>query len=367
MRMELFDNELFRFLDYRLLDNTLQGWLIALAVTLLAMFALSLLRRLGQSRLTAFARQTDNRWDDAASEMFGHTRGLFILIVALFLGSLFLTLSDEYRQIISRIAAIALLMQGGLWLNGALVFWLGQDREQRKRTDPASVAAVNAMGYVGRLILWAVVLLLVLDNLGVDVTALVAGLGVGGIAVALAVQNILGDLFASLSIVLDKPFNIGDFLIIDEYMGSVENIGLKTTRIRSLSGEQLVFSNADLLKSRIKNYGRMFERRVVFKVGVTYQTPHDKLQHIPGIIRAAVEAQEPVRFDRSHFQSYGDFALLFETVYYVLKPDYNIYMDIQQAINLQIYAAFGREGIEFAYPTQTLFIEQAGGQVATPA
>ena len=166
---------------------------------------------------------------------------------------------------------------------------------------------------------------------------------------------------------LDKPFTIGDFLIIDQHMGSVENIGLKTTRLRSLSGEQLVFSNTDLLKSRIKNYGRMFERRVVFSIGVTYQTPRDKLQRIPGIIRAAVEAQEPVRFDRSHFQSYGDFALQFETVYYVLKPDYNIYMDIQQAINLQIYDAFEQEGIEFAYPTQTLFIEQSGGRAAAPA
>jgi small-conductance mechanosensitive channel len=218
------------------------------------------------------------------------------------------------------------------------------------------------MGFVGRLVLWAVVLLLVLDNLGVDVTALVAGLGVGGIAVALAVQNILGDLFASLSIVLDKPFTIGDFLIIDDYLGSVEHIGLKTTRMRSLSGEQLVFSNTDLLKSRIKNYGRMFERRVIFDIGVTYQTPREKLQMIPDIIRSAIEAQEPVRFDRSHFRAYGDFSLSFETVYYVLKPDYNLYMDIQQAINLHIHARFEAEGIEFAYPTQTLFVEKSGAR-----
>jgi small-conductance mechanosensitive channel len=186
---------------------------------------------------------------------------------------------------------------------------------------------------------------------------LVAGLGVGGIAVALAVQNILGDLLASLSIVLDKPFNIGDFLIIDDYLGSVENIGLKTTRMRSLSGEELVFSNGDLLKSRIKNYGRMFERRVVFTLGVTYETPHEQLQRIPDIIRAAVETQSPVRVDRSHFRSYENFSLAFETVYYVLSSDYNIYMDIQQAIDLQIPAHFEEEGIEFAYPTQTLYLE----------
>jgi small-conductance mechanosensitive channel len=362
--MNQIENELLGMLDYSFLDNSVQNWLIALAVAAIALIILYLVKRLSMSRLIALSRQTENTWDDAAADMLSRTRSPFILIIALFLGSLFLSLTNEYRQIAYSIAAIALMVQGGIWLNGLLLFWLRQDREQRKKTDPASVAAVNAMGFVGRLVLWAIVLLLVLDNLGVDVTALVAGLGVGGIAVALAVQNILGDLFASLSIVLDKPFAIGDFLIIDDYLGSVEHIGMKTTRMRSLSGEQLVFSNTDLLKSRIKNYGRMFERRVVFNLGVTYQTPHDKLRSIPDIIRAAVEAQEPVRFDRSHFRSYEDFSLVFETVYYVLSPDYNIYMDIQQAINLQIHARFEQEGIEFAYPTQTVFIERSGGQAA---
>ena len=356
------ETELLEMLGYEFLGNTLQNWLVALCIAVLTLALLYLVKRLGLSRLTALAKNTENTWDDAVADMLSRTRSPFILIVALFLGSLSLSLAGEYRQIVYSVAAIALLVQGGLWLNSLLVFWLKQDREQRRKTDPASVAAVNAMGFVGRLILWAIVLLLVLDNLGVDVTALVAGLGVGGIAVALAVQNILGDLFASLSIVLDKPFTIGDFLIIDDYLGSVEHIGLKTTRMRSLSGEQLVFSNADLLKSRIKNYGRMFERRVVFKIGVTYQTPHEKLEIIPEIIRTAIEAQEPVRFDRSHFSTYGDFSLVFETVYYVLKPDYNIYMDIQQAINLQLYARFAEEGIEFAYPTQTLYVEKTGGR-----
>jgi small-conductance mechanosensitive channel len=368
--MSFLETELLKILDFSFLGNSVQNWLVALAVSVIALFALYLARRVGLSRLAALASQTENNWDDAVADMLSRTRSPFIFIVALFLGSLFLSLTSEYRQISYTIAAIALLVQGGIWLNGLLLFWLKEDREERRKTDPGSVAAVNAMGFVGRLILWAVVLLLVLDNLGVDVTALVAGLGVGGIAVALAVQNILGDLFASLSIVLDKPFTVGDILIIDEYLGSVEHIGLKTTRMRSLSGEQLVFSNTDLLKSRIKNYGRMFERRVVFKLGVTYQTPHDKLRRIPDVIREAVEAQEPVRFDRSHFQSYGDFSLNFETVYYVLKADYNIYMDIQQAINLQIYARFAQEGIDFAYPTQTLYLQRntdPAAQSAAPA
>jgi small-conductance mechanosensitive channel len=362
--MENLKTDLYSLLEHKVLDNSLQNWLIALGVVVFALFVMLLVRRVGVARLKTLSGRTENIWDDGVTDMLSRTRSQFLLIVALFLGSLFLTLSDQYRQIVYSIAAIALVLQGGLWINALVVFWLKTDEQRRKETDPASVAAVGAMGFVGRLVLWALVLLLVLDNLGVNVTALVAGLGVGGVAVALAVQNILGDLLASLSIVLDKPFTLRDFLIIDDHMGSVEHIGLKTTRLRSLSGEQLVFSNADLLGSRIKNYGRMYERRVVFHIGVTYQTPHDKLKRIPDIIRNAVEAQKPVRFDRAHFQTFGDFALTFETVYYVLRADYNLYMDIQQAINLQIYAEFEREGIEFAYPTQTLFVESPGARPA---
>jgi small-conductance mechanosensitive channel len=176
-----------------------------------------------------------------------------------------------------------------------------------------------------------------------------------------AAQNILGDLFASLSIVLDKPFVLGDFLAVGDFLGSVEQIGLKTTRVRSLSGEQLVFSNADLLSSRIRNFGRMYERRVPSRIGVTYQTPRDKLERIPEIIRQAVEERgDQVRFDRSHLAAWGDFAIIFETVYFVLSPDYRVHMDIQQAIALRVHERFEAEAIEFAYPTQTIFLAQAG-------
>ena len=355
--MNQIESEVLGILNYNFLDNSVQSWLISLAIAAVALLVLYTIKRFSLSRLTILAKETDNKWDDATADMLSRTRTPFIFIVSLFLGSLFLSITDEYRQISYSIAAITLLIQGGLSLNGLLLFWLRQDEEQRKKTDPASIAAVNAMGFVGRLLLWAVVLLLVLDNLGVDVTALVAGLGVGGIAVALAVQNILGDLFASLSIVLDKPFTIGDFLIIDEHLGSVEDIGLKTTRMRSLSGEQLVFSNTDLLKSRIKNYGRMFERRVVFKLGVTYQTSAEKLQSIPAYIKEIIAGIEDTEFDRSHFKQFGNSALVFETVYYVLSGDYNCHVKIQQDINLGICRKFSEQAIEFAYPTQTVFIE----------
>ena len=347
------------FLNYPIADNPVQDWLIALAVFVLVYLLIHIVIRVGISRLARLAKDTTTIWDDAVTDALSHTRGLFVLIIAVFVGSLLLTFPERIHRIIYSVTSIALILQGGLWINSAAQYWLKQESQRRRKIDPATVTTISAIGFIGRMILWVLVALLLLDNLGINVTALVAGLGVGGIAVALAVQNILGDLFASLSIVLDKPFAVGDFLIIDDHMGAVENVGLKTTRIRSLSGEQLVFSNADLLKSRIRNYGRMFERRVVFKFGVTYQTPRDKLKIIPQIVREAIEEQKKIRFDRAHFQAYGESSLNFEIVYYVLSPDYNTYMDIQQAINLRIHERFEQEKIEFAYPTQTIYVHNA--------
>jgi small-conductance mechanosensitive channel len=335
-------------------DNSLGKWLIALGIAVVTAVALRLFKDLGGRHIARLATRTESNWDDAFVELLRHTNWLFLLIIAIFAGSLLLTLPERVRGITNTVMLVALIVQAGIWLNAFILFWVEDYRRRKLREDPASVTTMSAVSFVGRLVLWSVILLLILDNLGTDVTALIAGLGVGGIAVALAVQNILGDLFASLSIVIDKPFTVGDFLIIDDYLGSVEHIGLKTTRIRSLSGEQLVFSNTDLLGSRIRNYGRMYERRVLFKIGVTYQTPREQLIMIPKFIREAVEAQASTRFDRSHFKDYGDYSLNFETVYYVLGPDYNTYMDIQQAINLHIHERFEEAAIEFAYPTQTL-------------
>ena len=350
------------FLVYPVANNPVQDWLISLAVSALVFFLIHIIIRVGIKRLARLSQETATIWDDAVTDALSHTRGLFVLIIAVFAGSLFLVFPERIHRIIYSVTSVALILQGGLWINNVVLYWLKQEGQRLRKVDPATVTTVSTIGFIGRMILWVLVILLLLDNLGVNVTALVAGLGVGGIAVALAMQNILGDVFASLSIVLDKPFAVGDFLIIDEHMGAVENVGLKSTRLRSLSGEQLVFSNADLLKSRIKNYGRMFERRVVFKFGVTYQTPRDKLKLIPILVREAIEEQDKVRFDRAHFQAYGTSSLDFEIVYYVLSPDYNQYMDIQQAINLRIHERFEQEYIDFAYPTQTLYVHRVDGE-----
>lgn len=338
--------------------NSLLEWSAAVLVSLFCLLLLFSLRRVLASRIGSLARRTSAVLVDDFALLIGHTKGWFLLLLGIFVGLSLVALPDRASVFLFRALMLALFVQMGLWLQFLLTRALSRRREKLLRENPAALTTIGALNFMGRLFLWTVVLLLVLDNFGFDITALVAGLGIGGVAVALAVQNVLGDLFAALSIVLDKPFTVGDFLIVDDLMGAVESVGLKSTRVRSLSGEQLIFSNSDLLNSRLRNYGRMFERRVVFKLGVTYQTVRENLKQIPGIIRAAVEAQSNVRFDRSHFMEYGAYSLNFETVYYVLSADYNQYMDIQQAIYLKIHEDFEREGIEFAYPTQTVFVDR---------
>lgn len=345
-------------LQTQLLGNSLQSWLIALTIALAVMLLAYISRCLISRQIKKLAEHSETLFWPALAAAVRRTKWLFIVILSLYIGTVVLLVPDKSRALILTIVVVAFILQIGLWAGAALQAAIDLYRRQQLNKDPASVTTLNVINFIGRIVIWSTVLLLVLDNAGVNITALIAGLGVGGVAVALALQTVLGDLFASLSIVLDKPFVVGDFLIVGDLLGSVEYVGLKTTRLRSLSGEQLVFSNSDLLNSRIRNFGRMFERRVPFDIGVTYQTPRDKLVKIPEIIREAVEKQEKARFDRSHFKEYGDFALIFESVYFVLGPDYNEFMDIQQSINLHIHERFEQEGIEFAYPTQTLFVQQ---------
>lgn len=347
------------WLQTQFLSNTVESWLIAGAISLCAFVLSIVIRTLACMQLKRLAKIHKAPLWPVLLQAVKRTKWLFLLIVALYLGSLYLHLDKAVVKAVQTTMIVILLFQSGLWAGIILREAIENYRRDRLEKDPASLTTLNLLNFAGRIIIWSVVLLVVLDNLGVNITALVAGLGVSGIAVALAVQTILGDLFASLSIVLDKPFVIGDFLIIGDLMGSVEYVGLKTTRLRSLSGEQLIFSNSDLLKSRIRNFGRMYERRVQFDIGVTYQTPRDKLEIIPGIIKEAITRQEKTRFDRSNFKSFGDFSLLFESVYFIQGPDYNQYMNIHEAINLYIHERFEQEGIEFAYPTQMLYVRQS--------
>lgn len=346
-------------MSYTLIDNDLVSWSIAVAATLVALALIYSGKALVLRHLEKIAGRTQTYLDDVALSVLSSTAPAFMWAVALYAGAQTLALPPKAASVISTGIVVVILLQAALWGDRGVKEWLTHYRNQRHGDDPASTTSTAALGFVVRATIWLVLVLMILDNFGVNITTLVASLGIGGIAVALALQNILGDLFSSLSIVLDKPFVIGDFIIVDGVAGTVEYVGLKTTRLRSLGGEQVVFSNSDLLKSRIHNYKRMRTRRIAFTIGVTYQTTAQQLQALPGMIREIVEAQDNATFDRAHFKSFGASSLDFEVVYIVGSADYAVYMDIHQAINLALFARFSRESIEFAYPTQTLHVALA--------
>jgi small-conductance mechanosensitive channel len=282
------------------------------------------------------------------------TTRVFMIAVATYLALRWLEVPPTVDRCIETALLVIVWWQVGLWLSAAVRHFVDM-RRGLDTSGAEGAASLNILRFVGVVLVWVVAFLMLLTNLGIKIGPLVAGLGIGGVAIALAVQNVLGDLFASLSIALDKPFRVGDFLVIGEEKGTVEQIGIKSTRLRSLSGEQIVLSNGDLLKSRVRNYGLLYERRAAFSVGIVYETPVGTVKEIPGLIEAAIRAQPKTRFDRAHFASFGDYALNFEAVYFVLDAEYITFMNIQQAINLQLMEEFARRGIEFAYPTSKQF------------
>ena len=345
-----------QILDRTLYGNSVRAWLVAATAFLIALGVLLVARRLLAYRLGALAKRTTNIVDDIGAELARRTRIYFLVALALAVGVRFVGLPPRMADALDKAVALVVLFQAARWGTAAIAFYVARHVERRRETlEAANAWAIRAMGMAARGAVWALVFVAVLDNLGFDVTALVTGLGVGGIAIALAVQTVLGDAFAAMAIVFDKPFVVGDFIVVDNFAGTVEAIGVKTTRIRSISGEQVIFGNGELLKSRIRNFKRMQERRNLFTLDVTYDTPAEVVARIPGMIREIVEAQHPVRFDRSHFSAYAESSLRFETVYFVLVPDYGTHMNIQQAIFLALFERFTSEGIEFAFPTRTIW------------
>jgi small-conductance mechanosensitive channel len=338
--------------------STLTVWLAAIGAGVLAALVVRFADRAVKQRLGR-GRQTGTAAWALLTGVLQGTSWLLALAAGLFVFAQIVVLPSGPSRIVNAVVMIALWLQVAVWANRGISQWLNHQMRVARSIDATGVTTMAVLGFIARVAAWSLIGLLILSNLGFDITALVASLGIGGVAVALAVQSVLGDIFASLSIVLDKPFVVGDFIVVDQVLGTVEYIGLKTTRLRSLSGEQIILSNSDLLNSRIRNYKRMAERRVLFSFGVVYQTPPAKLERIPQIARQCIEELQSARFDRAHFQTFGDSALVFEVVYFVLNADYNAYMDIQQAVNLGIIRAFAAEGIEFAYPTRTVYMQAA--------
>lgn len=347
-----------RFLE----KNTAEELLIAAGMVILSFAILYTVRALLVRKLFQWSKRSATHWDDLLADVVAATHNLMLLAISLLVGLNNLELSVGIGNVVDHGFTLVLLSQVGMWGHRAIRGWRHiQIRLSQEAENGAAAINYGILAFLAELVLWIILTLMVLDNLGFNITTLVASLGIGGIAVALAVQNILGDLFASLSIALDKPFVAGDFVVIDNLMGTVKHVGLKTTRIQSLSGEELIFSNADLLKSRIRNYKRMAERRVVFEIGVVFGTSPEKLRRMNDIIREVIESQQDVRLDRTHFKTIGASSLNFEVVYYVLDPDMMRYMDTQQAINLALVERLHAENIDFAFPTQTLHIASLPG------
>jgi small-conductance mechanosensitive channel len=325
--------------------NSLLHWLIGVALAIAAAVVLLVLR-------TRAVRWLERRPDGPRARRIASalaavraTQPWFLVIAGIYFGAQFVALPQKADRLLDHVALIGTIAQCAVWATKAFRAWLAHQVAAKRETDAGAATTVSVLGFFAQLTLWSVVVLLVLENLGFNITALLAGLGIGGIAVALATQSILGDIFASIIIALDRPFAIGDFVVLDNVMGTVENIGLKTTRLRSISGEQIVISNADLLKSKLRNFERLDERRVQFTLGLAPDTPAAKLGVVPDILRETIEAQADARFERAHFKEFGKDQLSFEAAYYVSDRDYNRYMDIQQVINLSVYGRLQDEGI----------------------
>lgn len=348
------------FLGHIILGNRVQDYLVSLGM----LAGLCLLVKLADwiiiARLKSLAERTENRYDDWLISALDKRGVPLLYLGAAYLSLRHLALSPLAKQIIN-IAVGAVLA----WLAVRLVALLierGLEIYSRRRSGEGEPpAAMRGLVGLAKFILWLVAGLLLLDNVGVKVSALAAGLGIGGLAVAFAAQRVLGDLFSYFSIFFDRPFEVGDFIIVGEFQGTVEHIGIKSTRIRSLSGEQLIFSNTDLTSSRLRNYKRMASRRVAFKIGVGFDADAQKLRRIPNIMEEIISGIPGVMFERAHLASIGDYSLVYEIVYHVEGNDYLRYMDVQQKINLDIVEAFAREGIKLAYPTQAVFVTNKGG------
>jgi small-conductance mechanosensitive channel len=346
------------FLSAVYFGNPVADYLYAAAVFGITLAGLYLLRSVGLARLKALAARTSTDIDDLLVDLVYAIKAPEYHLIALYAAVRYLELPPAFDKALFAVILVVVSVRAVTLAQKLLDYWLARFAADRYADESVRATMLKSARVVFKSLLWVAAVIFVLSNLGVNVSAALAGLGIGGVAVALAAQAILGDLFNFFVILLDKPFRIGDFVVLDDMMGTIEHIGLKSTRVRSLGGELIIISNSRMLTGGLRNYKAMNQRRVVFKIGVTYQTPMEKLRLIPGLIKEAVASVADTRFDRSNLQAYGAYSVDFETVYYVTVADYNVYAADHEAVLLKIGEAFAREKIEFAYPTQTLFVNR---------
>ncbi len=349
------DNQ--NFLQIEFLGNTVQDFIIAAGAFILFLAILKLFQTIILKKLKKLALKTKTDIDDTLIEIVNTLKPPFYSFLAFYFAAQFLSLNDISAKVL-QIAILVWVMYQVIIAVQILINYIVR-KKMGGEDDQAAKSAAEMLSGVSKFALWAFGALFVLSNLGVNVSSLIAGLGIGGIAIAFALQNILGDLFSSFSIYFDKPFRVGDFVVLGDQMGTVKKIGIKTTRIQVPQGEELVVSNSELTKSQLRNFGVMQKRRNLHHIGVSYSTSPEKLKEIPGMIKEIIDKQENTEYNRVHFKDFGDYSLVFEIVYYVLSGNYAVFMSAKQSVNLQIIEKFNQEGIEIAFPSQTIYLEKS--------
>ncbi|WP_035463629.1 mechanosensitive ion channel family protein [Algoriphagus vanfongensis] len=340
--------------------NTGKEYLIMLGVIVLGLLLVKLFKRLILKRISKLVSKSSTIIDDFIVESIGNYVLPVVYFTIIYAGLKTLAWPDKILSILE-VVYVVIITYYAIRLVSSIILMLLQTYIRRQEGGEEKVKQMGGVILIINVLIWITGLIFMLGNLGYDVSAIIAGMGIGGIAIALAAQNIIGDLFNYFVIFFDRPFEVGDFLVIGDKNGIVDKIGIKTTRIKTLSGEQLVMANSDMTSSRIHNYKKMQRRRIVFSVGVTYETPVDLVKKIPKILKDIVQSEKRVDFDRAHFKAFGDSSLDFEIVYIINDADFNTYIDIQQDFNFQIYQKFDELDISIAFPTRTLYLRNENG------
>lgn len=347
----------FDFLSLKFLDNQLNDYLIAVVILVCCIILIKIIRRSAFKSLKKWSARTDNIYDDAIINILERDLIPIAYIASVYLAIANLNLHPILDRVIEVVVVIVSTILAIRLFTAAIeysikIYWVTYHRDNANLEQ-----SINTLVPAIRVIAWLIGIVFLLDNLGFDISAVIASLGIGGVAIALASQGVLQDLFSYFSILLDRPFELGDFIIVGDYLGTVEYVGIKTTRLRSIDGEQIIIANTDLTGSRIRNFKRMRQRRIVFKFGLVYETTPQQLAQVPNIVAEIIDRTPNANCDRAHFAGYGEYSLDFEVVYFINTNDYNVYMDAQQEINLAIKTKFSDLGIEFAFPTQVNYFD----------
>lgn len=352
----LLNNEI---LSFQFLNNSVAAYVTAALVFVITYIVLRIVKARIVARLKKLSEKTDTEFDDLITRIVSAFGFPFYVLVSLIVALQFLNVPGVIDKVVSYAVLIVVLYYGVKALQQIIDYGFQTVLKERLEKDGGlDASVVRIFSGVLKGALWVIALLMLLQNLGVNVTALIAGLGIGGLAIAFALQNTIADIFASFSIYFDRPFKTGDYIVVGKDRGSVKYIGIKTTRIQSTQGEEVVIPNRKLTETTVQNYGKIERRRASFTFGVVYETSSEKLRKIPGIVKEIIEKQKLAEFDRTHFKTFGDFSLNFDVVFYFNSSDYAQYLDAQQEINFKLKERFEKEGIEFAYPTQTVFVKK---------